>query len=70
MSKKISNEPTCLKRHFQILKSFQSFVSPKTIAGRLPKKERLIKRKLLYLALLLWEAVTPMSHFFLLQLIM
>lgn len=28
-----------MKRHFQILKSFQSFVRPKTIAGRLPKKE-------------------------------
>lgn len=46
-----------------MLKSFQSFVRPKTIAGRMPKKERLIKRKLLYLALLLQEAVTPMSHF-------
>lgn len=46
-----------------MLKSFQSFVRPKTIAGRVPKKERLIKRKLLYLALLLQEAVTPMSHF-------
>lgn len=51
------------KRHFQILKSFQSFVRSKTIAGRLPKKVNVIKRKLLYLVLLLQETVTPMSHF-------
>lgn len=51
------------KRSIQVLKPFQSFVLSKTIAGRLPKKGNVIKRKLLYLALLLQETVTPMSHF-------
>lgn len=51
------------KRHFQILKSFQIFVHSKTIAGRLPENVNVMKRKLLYLALLLHETVTPMSHF-------
>lgn len=51
------------KRHIYVLKPFQSFVCSKTIAGRLPKKGNMIKRKLLYLALLLPETLSPMSHF-------
>ena len=51
------------KRHFQILKSFQSFVHSKTIAGRMPEKLNVIKRKLLYLALLLRGTVTSMPRF-------
>lgn len=50
------------KRCIQVLKPFQGFVHSKTIAGRLPKKGNVIKRKLLYLALL-QETVTPMSRF-------
>lgn len=51
------------KRYFQILESFQSFVCSKTIAGRLPEKVNVIKRRLLYLALLLQETLTPVFHF-------